>query len=88
MWKTFLTLLINKEQMINFFKKLFRKKGEPHFAKCLNNRTWLDRQVDEALYKRDTLGGNFGRNLFTEKEASNILKPSDNWYDKYYDNEK
>ena len=90
MWKTFLTLLINKEQMINFLRKLFRKKGESRFAKCLNNRTWLDRQVDEALYKRDASSGRFGPalNLFTEKDASHLLKSSDNWYDKYYDNEK
>ncbi len=87
MWKASSTLSINKLKMINLIKKLLGKKKEPHFAKCLNNRTWLDRQVDEALYKRDSLRGNFGRNLFTEKEASNILKPSDNWYDKYYENE-
>jgi len=86
MWKASLTLSINKLKMINFIKKLFGKKKEPYYAKCLNNRTWLDRQVDEALYKRNTLRGSFGKNLFTEKEASNILKPSDNWYDKYYEN--
>ncbi len=88
MLKTSSTLSINKEQMINYLRKLFSKKGEPLFANCLNNRTWLDRQVDEAMYKRDTLRGNFGRNLFTEKEASHITSPSDNWYDKYYDNKK
>ncbi len=90
MWKTFLTLLINKEQMINFFRKLFKKKREPLYANCLNSRSWLDRQVDEALYQRDVLRGGIGStvNLFTEKDASHLLKSSDNWYDKYYDNEK
>jgi len=90
MLRTSSTLLINKEQMINFFRKLFKKKQEPLYANCLNSRSWLDRQVDEALYKRDALRGGVGStvNLFTEKDASHMLKVSDNWYDKYYDNEK
>ncbi len=90
MLRIFLTLLIDKEQMINFFRKLFKKKREPLYANCLNSRSWLDRQVDEALYQRDVLRGGVGSkvNLFTEKDASHLLKSSDNWYDKYYDNEK
>ena len=74
--------------MIKLLKNIFKGRGEPKFAKCLNNRTWLDRQVDDALYKRNTISGNSGGNLFTDKTASHIIKPSDNWYDKYYDNEK
>lgn len=74
--------------MINLIKKLFKKEPEPKFAKCLNNQTWLERQVDDALYKRDTMNYLSGNNLPNKaKEAGFILKPSDNWYDKYYDNE-
>jgi len=73
--------------MINLIKNLFKKKTEPKFAKCLNNQTWLEKQVDDALYKRDTLNQLAGNNLPNKsKEAGFILKPSDNWYDKYYDN--
>mgnify|MGYP003627900294 CR=1 FL=1 len=74
--------------MINLIKKLFKKKTEPKFVKCLNNQTWLERQVDDALYKRDLLNHPSGNNLPSQvKEAGFILNPSDNWYDKYYDNE-
>jgi hypothetical protein len=76
--------------MINLIKNIFKKKGELKFVKCFNNQTWLERQVDDALYKRNTLMWRLGSandlpNV--EKEAGFIIKPSDNWYDKYYDNE-
>ena len=48
--------------MINLIKKLFKKEPEPKFAKCLNNQTWLERQVDDALYKRDTMNYLSGNN--------------------------
>tara|TARA_E500000318_G_scaffold100339_1_gene103005 strand:- start:140 stop:364 length:225 start_codon:yes stop_codon:yes gene_type:complete len=74
--------------MINLIRNLFKKKSEPKFAKCLNSQTWLERQVDDALYKRDMLNHFTGNNLPNNgKDAGFILKPSDNWYDKYYDNE-
>ena len=77
--------------MIKLIKNIFKKKREPKFVKCFNNRTWLDRQVDDALYKRNTSARAVGLNNnlpIVEEEAGFIIKPSDNWYDKYYDNEK
>ncbi len=61
MWKTFSIFSTNKYKiMIKLIKNIFKKKSEPRFVKCLNNRSWLDRQVDDALYKRNTLAGRLG----------------------------
>ena len=57
------------EKFLNMFR--FRKKEAPKYIQCLHHRTWLSRQVQEELIKREN-----NRNLFS-------IRKEDNWYSKY-----
>lgn len=59
------------EKFLNSLRDLFwlRKKSVPKYTKCLTHRTWIDRQVQEEMLKR-------------ESEAT--LKSKENeWFSKY-----
>ena len=39
------------EKFLNMFR--FRKKEGPKYTQCLTHRTWLSRQVQEELLKKE-----------------------------------
>ena len=56
--------------MIANLLNLFRKTS-PKYTQCLHHRTWLSRQVQEELLKK-------------EAEANlSIIRKEENWYSKY-----
>jgi len=57
-------------------KSLFEKKEPVYGPKIFRHRTWLEREVQEQFMENNTLN-------YTKKDCGHILKPSDNWYDKY-----
>ena len=59
------------EKFLNMLRDMFRlrKKRGPKYTKCLTHRTWLDRQVQEELLKK-------------EAEANFKAKESE-WFSKY-----
>lgn len=57
-------------------KSLFEKKEPVYGPKVFRHRTWLEREVQEQFMENNTLN-------FNKKGSGHILKPSDNWYDKY-----
>lgn len=61
------------------FKRLFVKREPLYGESIFEHRTWLDKVVQEEFIKREN------NSLITKKESSNIIKPGDNWYDKYYE---
>lgn len=55
------------EKFLNMFR--FRKKKGPKYTECLTHRTWLSRQVQEEMLKR---------------ESEVTLKSKENeWFSKY-----
>ncbi len=60
--------------MFKLIKTLFNKKQEPTYANCLQHRTWLQRQVDNELLKRQ---------LRSMPSYSGTVKREENWYAKY-----
>lgn len=62
--------------MFKLIKTLFSKNSRPKYANCLNHRTWLERQVDNAIY----LENNINQLGF----ATPINKSEEpEWYERY-----
>ena len=57
-------------------KSLFEKKEPKYGPNIFKHRSWLEREVQEKFMEQNNLQS-------PKKESSNIIKPSDNWYDKY-----
>jgi len=62
------------EKLLNMFR---RNKSEPKFAKCLQHRTWLDRQVKEEMINRAA------QTRVSSTKAQPTIAKDDNWYTKY-----
>lgn len=59
--------------MFELIKNIFKKKQEPKYANCLQHRTWLQRQVDNEMLKRQAKDN--VSSLGKDKEAE--------WYERY-----
>ena len=60
--------------MFKLITNLFRKKQEPKYSNCLQHRTWLQRQVDNEIFKHQSK---------LLPDYSDTVKSEENWYVKY-----
>lgn len=44
-------------KLLTLIKKLFTRRKPVYGAKIFVQRSWLDRQVDDAIYKRELMRG-------------------------------
>lgn len=44
-------------KLLTLIKKLFTRRKSVYGAKIFVQRSWLERQVDDAIYKREMLRG-------------------------------
>lgn len=59
--------------MFKLITNLFKKKQKPKYVNCLQHRTWLQRQVDNEMLKRQAKDNSL--TLGKDKESE--------WYERY-----
>ncbi len=62
------------QKLIYMFR---RNKPEPKFAKCLQHRTWLSRQVKEEMSNREA------QTRVSSTTSQQTINKDDNWYTRY-----